>query len=1077
MVVDVSTLGYSTHYPLDSNLLGLTGMKVDTTYGMLVNNLPAIAICETYLTTSTDRNEPSGKLVTVSRKELHVAWLRMNNRDETSPYKQKLPRAELESLYAMHMENPLLLYDAVGIYEDEYRATKDAELAVQLEVKEAKRKAEQDKPKRTTPKKNRKPRKVPVAKYAVGTKLAAFFENADLYKHLSEREVAAAEARWAKENSKDKKKLRRGWKKDGKTFHGAIYGTHVSDVNTRMYRCIFETPSKEPLDLDEKRTKTLMEHYLDLQESEHENDGLSSSDESSDDPSFNLVALHVGTRLRIKEYALGPQYESQHMFYDGAVAAIRPVSDQGRLKSHQYQCIFPGNHTLDTWYTSDDTQNMAKASLDHKAATKFTRTSKKHVIVLKEACAMVGRVSARPVPYANATDATDGTRTEDNAHGAQMTGTNKDDEALLETQPYTCRVYTLDVVSGRIVPGNIQNVTYVKDKTTNVKVATYAYFFQTQPRSYKNNLTKEQIIAYMRYKEQYTRQEAKECEDANAACEDEDLACEDEEAACEDEDTACEDENAEIVKKDVASKLFSPPPPKAAPPLMVANVLEVTDCLPGLPPLKHVSVEVGDDANAACGDEDSACEDKGAACEDEDAACEDENAEIVKKDAASKLFSPPPPKAAPPLMVANELEVTDLLPGLPPLKHVSEEVLNDVKINDAENTIQAHNTPSTETGNTECDLSRQRKRARKAADNAAMRAWQSASTEMLILTNKAIRKAYREAKKECKVRKQTIDDMWDKLTGLDDILQNDAKYELQMRINRYRSLPLGEYVVEYYDLEKMLQRLLNGEPTDSDASDDVMLAKIAAGKGKRTAHSSHDTLHVDADSKETLVPMAHARPKKKRRRNKKQHVAPFRTADLTPRPTVDNNLDALDHGCVESERSTKRQKLAANIVNTLLTGNESKATTVDNFPQRATKKKKRKMNTHLLPSTTQNSTGLTPPDDEKAKNNNLSSIIAEEQGIPPTPTAKAQKAFTEELMKQVSKFMAQQKEEKELTKNKLKKLPPRINVRLNNWKTAMRRNVKPSQIKKALLPFTIRRTQLHEVRKRAIQHHTPISLV
>jgi hypothetical protein len=119
--------------------------------------------------------------------------------------------------------------------------------------------AQQDKPQTTTSKKSKKARKAPVAKYAVGSKLAAFFGNADLFKHLSEREVAAAEALWAKENVKDKKKLRQGWKKDGATFNGAIYSTHVTEANTRMYRCIFETPSKEPLDLDEKRTKKLMD--------------------------------------------------------------------------------------------------------------------------------------------------------------------------------------------------------------------------------------------------------------------------------------------------------------------------------------------------------------------------------------------------------------------------------------------------------------------------------------------------------------------------------------------------------------------------------------------------------------------------------------------------------------------------------------------------------------------------------------------------------------------------------------------------------------------------------------------------
>jgi hypothetical protein len=171
VVVDVSAFGNSTQLRLASYILGQTSMKVepaagdfvcfleknkiDTTYGILVNNLPTIAICGTYLMTCTDRNEPSGKLVTVSRKALHVAWLRMNNHDETSPYKKKLPRAALESLYAMHMENPPLLYDAVAIFEEEYRASIDAELAEQWKVKEAKKKAQQDKPQTKASKKKK----------------------------------------------------------------------------------------------------------------------------------------------------------------------------------------------------------------------------------------------------------------------------------------------------------------------------------------------------------------------------------------------------------------------------------------------------------------------------------------------------------------------------------------------------------------------------------------------------------------------------------------------------------------------------------------------------------------------------------------------------------------------------------------------------------------------------------------------------------------------------------------------------------------------------------------------------------
>jgi hypothetical protein len=77
------------------------------------------------------------------------------------------------------------------------------------------------------------------------------------------------------------------------------------------------------------------------------------------------------------------------------------------------------------------------------------------------------------------------------------------------------------------------------------------------------------------------------------------------------------------------------------------------------------------------------------------------------------------------------------------------------------------------------------------------------------------------------------------------------------------------------------------------------------------------------------------------------------------------------------------------------------------------------------------------------------------------PSKKVKKTFTEELLKEVSKFMATQSVMKQVVKAKPKKMLVKPNVRLQNWKTAMRRNFQPGQ--KALLPFTIRRAQLHTV--------------
>ncbi len=199
-----------------------------------MKDLPAIALCGTYLVTSTDANERTGKLVVVDRNELHLAWLRMNNLDETSPYKTKLPRETLEALYNMHMENPLQLSATVAIFEEEYLATKNAELQAQREIKEAKRKAAQNDPNVQRKTKSEKPRPTPVAKYTPDTKLAAFFENVELYKHLSKREVAAAEAQWAKENANDKKIC----VKAGKRMAQRLMGQYIARTSpTRTLGC------------------------------------------------------------------------------------------------------------------------------------------------------------------------------------------------------------------------------------------------------------------------------------------------------------------------------------------------------------------------------------------------------------------------------------------------------------------------------------------------------------------------------------------------------------------------------------------------------------------------------------------------------------------------------------------------------------------------------------------------------------------------------------------------------------------------------------------------------------------------
>jgi hypothetical protein len=210
-----------------------------------------------------------------------------------------------------------------------------------LAAKESKRLAGKTKPKQNS-KRGKPARRAPPVKWKIGTKVAAFFENADLYKGSSAPSVAKVKKAWKIANAHDKKKLRKGWMKDGETFNGVIASTFLTDANARMYKCVFESPMKDTLDLDERRTKALMEHYLELQESTSESDGLSSPSDNDKDslsaaseitptPNNCRVTLGVGTGVRTSSYEVGRTYETKITYHDGEVTALWRVYNAGKL--------------------------------------------------------------------------------------------------------------------------------------------------------------------------------------------------------------------------------------------------------------------------------------------------------------------------------------------------------------------------------------------------------------------------------------------------------------------------------------------------------------------------------------------------------------------------------------------------------------------------------------------------------------------------------------------------------------------------------------------------------------------------
>jgi hypothetical protein len=88
-------------------------------YGILAKKLPEIAMCETYIVPSSDPSETAGTLLIMDRKELHVAWLRLNNQDPSSPFTAQLPREALQTIYALQISNPHRLEDNIKKLEKE----------------------------------------------------------------------------------------------------------------------------------------------------------------------------------------------------------------------------------------------------------------------------------------------------------------------------------------------------------------------------------------------------------------------------------------------------------------------------------------------------------------------------------------------------------------------------------------------------------------------------------------------------------------------------------------------------------------------------------------------------------------------------------------------------------------------------------------------------------------------------------------------------------------------------------------------------------------------------------------------
>jgi hypothetical protein len=80
----------------------------------------------------------------MDRKELHVAWLRLNDQDPSSPFTAELPREVLKTIYALQIADPCRLVENIIKLEKEYNDNMAVAAQELLAAKEAKRQAETD---------------------------------------------------------------------------------------------------------------------------------------------------------------------------------------------------------------------------------------------------------------------------------------------------------------------------------------------------------------------------------------------------------------------------------------------------------------------------------------------------------------------------------------------------------------------------------------------------------------------------------------------------------------------------------------------------------------------------------------------------------------------------------------------------------------------------------------------------------------------------------------------------------------------------------------------------------------------
>jgi len=345
----------------------------------------------------------AGRMRTFSAQELHVAWVRMNNRDNTSADKKALPAKELKVMYLTAIADKELFEKELRNCEEQYvRDQVAAHLAKVQAANEGKQQQQGEKATRKkAPAKNSKRKKkampllVSVQKIPNGTKVAGWFTNAEIYQMSKVEDVQRLEVAWKRKHAQNSVMLLKGWAKDGDMFEGRIVSYRSTKQLGERYHCKFETPSGQVLPLLETDVRNMMKDHEDIFGASSESDGLSTSDEDADDPS-----LDMDTMVLFPDPTLTRNGNKSVMTdYVGTITRIR-ISQLTK----QFYCTFPESPVNSAWYSPKDTGKMAKAYVrqhfDLETAPTTATVAKCRGPIqrkaVQEACEVTGRTFGTP---------------------------------------------------------------------------------------------------------------------------------------------------------------------------------------------------------------------------------------------------------------------------------------------------------------------------------------------------------------------------------------------------------------------------------------------------------------------------------------------------------------------------------------------------------------------------------------------------------------------------------------------------------------------------------------------------------